>query len=85
MLDFVFWHESMVEQAQGSRQLSFFAQAKAIGAVAERLQHWPVDQRLRLKGFAAPRAAARPRFQAAARPVSGLMFHVTDFTSGETV
>jgi hypothetical protein len=43
----------------------------------------PIGQMLVLAGFVAPRAAARSREEAAARPVSGLIFNVTEFEIGE--
>ncbi len=77
------WHASEVKQASSERKLTFFASVKAVGPVAEQLSLQPVGQSLKLAGFVAPKAAARSREEAAARPVTGLIFNVTEFEIGE--
>ncbi|MFM1880542.1 MAG: hypothetical protein RLZZ344_776 [Pseudomonadota bacterium] len=82
VLECTIWHESQVRQASSERKLSFLAPVKAIGPIAEQLAVQPLGQALKLSGFVAPRAAARSRSEAAARPVAGLIFHVTEFEIG---
>ena len=82
VLECTVWHESQVKQASSDRKLSFLAPVKAVGPIAEQLAVQPLGQALRLSGFVAPRASARSQTEAAARPVAGLIFHVTEFDIG---
>ncbi|MBM3376416.1 MAG: hypothetical protein FJY35_10030 [Betaproteobacteria bacterium] len=83
VLECTVWHASEVDQGASRRRLSFFTAVKAVGPVAEQLSMQPIGQALVLVGFVAPRAAARSREEAAARPVSGLIFNVTEFETGD--
>ena len=64
-------HESTVMEAQRPRNVSFEAEAVALGAVAQRMTRLRAGQSVTLTGFVAPRSQ-RGRL---------LIVHVTDFES----
>lgn len=81
-LDLVLWHESTVVEAQGSRQLAFTTQARALGSIAASLVRVHSTQpaaEIRFEGFVAPRRSLNALPTVSGLRPEPLIFFITHF------
>jgi primosomal replication protein N len=78
-LDLMLAHESVVMEARAERRVQVRVKAKAIGAVAERLDRQTVGSLWRFSGFlASPGGGSTPPLRA-----QSVVLHILDFQPGQ--